>query len=119
MADIFSAPSDEHLTKVDVKENRHALVFVAELPGINDKDVAVELDGRTLTICGHRQPEEDADVDSYVHIERDSRDIRRSFIVDFPVKPECIQAQLADGLLTIVVPKPVAHICRQIPIQIL
>ena len=118
MADIFGDFTEDRVPKVDVRETALELVFVAELPGIKDSKIGVELAGSVLTIQGKREPEHDAEVDSYRLIERDSGDLQRSFTVNFPIKPECIKASYMDGRLTVVVPKPEEIPVTRIQIQV-
>jgi HSP20 family protein len=118
MADIFGGGADDKVPRVDVKETLSEIVFVAELPGIRGQDIDVELKGSVLTIQGRRDIEEDEEVDRYLLIERDSKDLQRSFKVNFPIKPECIKASLMDGRLTVVVPKSPEIPPQSIQIQI-
>lgn len=119
MEDWFGA-TDEYrgawYPKVDVKETPTELVFVAELPGIIEKDVNVELNGDVLTIRGKREFSADEKKDDYVRIERSYGSFQRSFILGVPVKPETVNATFKAGLLTVKVPKAAVQTPRKIKV---
>lgn len=90
---------------VDVKETPKELTFVVETPGLEEKDVTVELAGNRLMIGGHREIKSEENRDEYVRLERYFGSFQRTFTLDVPVKPELINANIKNGLLTVVVPK--------------
>jgi HSP20 family protein len=90
---------------VDIKETPTELTFVAELPGLQEKDVEVTLNGDVLSIRGSRELDTEERKDDYVRIERSYGSFVRSFRLDVPVMPDEIQATFANGLLTVSVPK--------------
>lgn len=90
---------------VDVKETPKELTFVAELPGLMEKDVTIELVGNVLTINGVREFDHEEKKDDYVRIERSYGAFQRSFTLDIPVRHEEIHATFKNGLLTVTVPK--------------
>lgn len=102
---------------VDVKETAKELTFEVELPGLQEKDVNVELIGDTLTISGSRETQSEEKKDEYVRIERSYGSFRRSFTLDIPVKREEINATFKNGLLTVTVPKAENRPTQKIAIE--
>jgi HSP20 family protein len=90
---------------VDVKETEGEIIIRAELPGLKEKDVHVQLDGDLLTLSGKRSFEDEERREDYVRIERSYGRFQRSFTLGLPIKSEEIEAKFKDGLLTITVPK--------------
>lgn len=117
MDDVFGGTGDVWMPVVDVKETPTELVFVAELPGLLEKDVEVELNGDVLTIRGLRELIREENKDDYVRIERNYGSFKRSFTIDIPVKPDAIQANFKHGLLTVTVPKVENRPAHKIPIK--
>jgi HSP20 family protein len=88
---------------VDIEETDDAYVVEAELPGVDRKDVNVELVGSELTVMGEaKEPERKGTVRR-----RNRRTGRFEYRVNLPghVDVEKIDASLADGILTVRVPK--------------
>jgi HSP20 family protein len=86
---------------VDILETDRALVFRADLAGVRVEDLAVELDGNTLTLTGRRKTEDAA----YLRIERPHGPLRRSFTIGTAVDPRRVKATYRNGVLEIVLPK--------------
>ncbi len=72
---------------VDIVENEQALVLHAELPGMNPDDIAIQIEGDTLTIKGERKFAHEEKRKQYVRIERAYGAFQRSFTLGIPVKP--------------------------------
>ena len=102
---------------VDIRETPKELTFVAELPGMLEKDVEVELTGDILTIRGTREFSNEEKKDDYVRIERNYGSFQRSFTLDVPVKQEEILASFKNGLLTVTVPKAENRMARKIEVK--
>jgi HSP20 family protein len=90
---------------VDIVENEKDTKFVADLPGLNEKDVTVELQDNMLTIKGHRETKKDEKTEDYVLCERSYGSFERRFSVGANAKPDAVKAEFKDGVLTVTVPK--------------
>ncbi|HXH62484.1 MAG TPA: Hsp20/alpha crystallin family protein [Fimbriimonadaceae bacterium] len=90
---------------VDVIETDNELKFVADLPGMSEKDVTVEVQDDRLTLRGDRKFTKDEKKDDYVMCERSYGSFQRQFRLDTPVKPKEIKATFEKGVLTVKVPK--------------
>lgn len=91
--------------KIDIEETQDALIVNAELPGIDVKNVDVELEGNTLTIKGEKKFEFEEKKKNYHRIERSYGSFQRSFALGIPVKQDKLKAKYKNGVLTIHLPK--------------
>ena len=100
---------------VDIEEHDDAYVVEAELPGIDRKDVNIELVGNELTITGEIKERERKGV-----LRRRTRKVGRfDFRVTLPeqVDPDGIEAKLDEGVLTVRIPKAQQAQRRQVEIK--
>lgn len=104
------------LPSVDVKETDKDLTFIAELPGMEEKDVQVELSGDLLTIRGERAFNKEEKKEDYLRIERSYGSFQRTFPINAPVKSDQIAAHFKDGILTVKVPKAEGTAKQRIPV---
>jgi HSP20 family protein len=91
----------------DVTEDASRIVLEADLPGVRQEQLELQVEQNVLTIKGERKPVRAADEkgDQYRHYERIQGAFTRSFKVPATVDAEKITAQLRDGVLTVVLPK--------------
>jgi HSP20 family protein len=92
---------------MDIAEKDNMLVLTAELPGLEEKDVDINLEDSVLTISGEKQSEKkegEQDSDFYLW-ERRYGSFRRSFTLPRNVDPEKISAEFRNGVLTVRMPK--------------
>ena len=90
---------------VDVFENGNEVVFKAELPGMNAKDIEVSFENNVLTIKGERRFEKDTKEENYHRVEREYGTFSRSFTVPAAVNGDKVVAEYKDGVLKVVLPK--------------
>ncbi len=90
---------------VDIHEKEKELVLTAELPGVDEKDIDIEIEGNTLTIKGEKEMEKETREEDYHRIERSYGSFYRSFSLPSYVIPDKIKAEHTDGLLRITMPK--------------
>lgn len=91
---------------VDIYDNDNSIVIKAELPGVESKDVEVELKDRVLTLKGERSEEKEVKEESYHRKERVFGKFQRSFTLPAEVDADKIKAEYKDGVLNIEIPKP-------------
>ena len=89
----------------EVKENKDSFLFKADLPGVKESDVEVKLAGDRLTVSGKREVEREDKDDTYYTYERSFGTFLRTFTLPDGFDGEHVQAELKNGVLTIVVPK--------------
>ena len=102
--DQIQRPAAHYTPLVDVAETAEAFVFHADLPGVKPGDVDLSYDNGTLTIEAKVQPRQPAGHD-YAWREYGVGHFYRSFVIDTPVEPEGIKAELRNGVLELYVPK--------------
>lgn len=90
---------------VDIFEKGNKLILQCELPGIEEKDIDLRLDGRTITIRGERRQENGTSGLICHRIESPSGTFSRSFDLPDSADTENISASYAKGVLTITIPQ--------------
>jgi HSP20 family protein len=104
MSPVFGQ-AQQLMTAFDVKDTPEAFVFQADVPGLQEKDIEVQLHGNRLTIRGKRESEQETPGHTYYAYERSFGSFARSFTLPDSADGERITASLADGVLTVTVPK--------------
>lgn len=90
---------------IDVKETRKEYLISAELPGLDKKDLGVDLRDGVLTLSGRRGEEGESNDDGCLRRERHVESFQRSFVLPEGVKAGGVRAAYKDGKLKVVVPK--------------
>jgi len=93
------------LPAVDIRETADAIVVHAELPGIDKKDVKVDVRDGVLTISGERKYEKDVKEENVHRIERSYGSFTRSFSLPSHVDVNKVEAKLDNGVLEVRLPK--------------
>jgi len=104
-------PSVESYTK----DNK--LVFKAELPGVDPKNLDVTITDRELVIKGERKAEKDTKEENYVYREINYGSFERRFVLPEGVKTDELKAKFSNGILEITVPAPTIGKARKIEIE--
>src|SRR5919204_2856703 len=102
------------LPPVDVEQTKDALVLKFDLPGMAEKDIAIELEGRTLMISGERKEQKETQHEGYYSRERLSGRFTRTFMLPEEVQESKIDAKFRDGVLTVKIPRSVQQKPRRI-----
>ena len=97
--------SESFRPTVDILEKDNKLLMRCELPGVDEKDLDLRLDGRTLTIKGERKQESENSGCVYHQIESSYGTFSRSFDLPNSADTEKISAAFKDGVLTITIPQ--------------
>ena len=113
LARIFDDASVRHSNgamwspAVNVAETPEALVFTAELPGLTQKDVTIELENDVLSISGEKTEERtEGDEQRNYHLwERSYGSFRRSFTLPRTVVGAEATARFDNGVLEVRLPK--------------
>ncbi len=93
------------------------LVFKAELPGVDPKDLDVIVTDRELVIKGERKAERDTKEENYLYHEINYGSFERRFVLPEGVKTEDLKAKFTNGLLEITVPAPAIGKARKIEVE--
>jgi HSP20 family protein len=89
----------------DILETKDEIVIKAELPGIDEKNIDIEIENGVLSIKGERKAEKDVEEKGYRRIERSYGSFFRSFTLPPNVEAEKISANFTNGLLEVHMPK--------------
>jgi len=90
---------------VDIFETEGEIIVKAELPGIDRKDILLNLEKNVLTLKGERKFEKETKEENYHRIERAYGGFSRAFSIPATVDEEKIRADYKDGVLKIALPK--------------
>jgi len=112
------APLRRWVPAMDLAETETEFVLKADLPGLSESDVNVELDDNVLTISGERKAEHEERKAGYYRVERSFGSFRRALTLPEGVDPESVKATFADGVLEVTVPKPVQAAPRKVQISV-
>lgn len=106
---------------IDVKETDKGLEVSAELPGVDEKDIVLEVDDDVLTIKGEKklEKEEKNEKTGYHLMERSYGSFARSIRLPYAVKPDQVTAEFNKGVLKVICPRPAEAVSatHQIPIK--
>ncbi|HSW29222.1 MAG TPA: Hsp20/alpha crystallin family protein [Longimicrobiales bacterium] len=104
---------------VNVEETKEGLVLTAELPGLTEEDVTIEMENNVLTISGEKGEERtEGDEERRYHLwERRYGQFQRSFTLPGTVKGDEIRASFDKGVLRIQMPKVAEAKTRKIAIE--
>lgn len=102
----------------DVIESKDEIVIKTELPGIDGKNVDIEIESGVLTIKGERNAEKETEEKGYRRVERSYGSFLRSFTLPPSVEPEKVSASFTNGLLEVHLPKNEAAKPRSIKIDV-
>jgi HSP20 family protein len=91
--------------RVDVSETDREIKISAELPGMDEKDIAVEMDDKAVTIRGERKAENEEHGESWYRREQSYGSFQRVVPLPATVNGDKAKAKFKKGLLTIVLPK--------------
>jgi len=102
---------------VDVYEDKEEIVFRAELPGMEQKDVDVRIEDSTLTFQGTRRLFKEEKKENYQRVESSYGTFTRSFALPGTIDRERVRAEMKGGILEVHVPKREGAKGKSIPIQ--
>jgi HSP20 family protein len=103
---------------MDLVETEDHFVLKADLPGVVESDVKVELEDNVLTIAGERRHEEEAKSGGYYRLERATGVFSRSLTLPEGIDPEAVQASFDKGVLEVRIPKPEERKPRRVAISV-
>jgi HSP20 family protein len=89
----------------EIKEMKEGYLFKADVPGIKENDLTINLTGNRLTVSGKREEEKKQEHETYFSYERSYGSFTRSFTLPDGVDGDKVNASLKDGVLSILVPK--------------
>jgi len=101
----LASEAGQWVPTVDIRETDDALLVQAELPGIEKKNVRLEVKNGMLTISGERRYEKDVKEENVHRVERAYGKFSRSFSLPTNVDADKVDATMKDGVLEVRLPK--------------
>lgn len=100
----------------DIRESAEAFILVADLPGVDEENLAVSLEKGLLTIHGRRSRTDHGEEYSLAWGEARDADLHRHFRIPDEIDADKIDARLSHGVLTLTLPKSQA-VSRRIEVK--
>jgi HSP20 family protein len=111
-------PGRRWIPAMDLIETADHYVLRADLPGLGEDDVNVELQDNVLTISGERKAEHETRQEGYYRLERAFGGFSRSLTLPEGIDPDAVQAQFDRGVLELRIAKPEQKKPRQVQIKL-
>jgi HSP20 family protein len=94
------------LPAMDLVESDDHFLLRADLPGMGEDDVKLELEDGVLTVSGERKAEHEERKEGYHRLERAYGSFSRSLTLPEGVDPAAVEASFDRGVLEVRIPKP-------------
>jgi len=117
LGDSADGASVSWIPHVDIHEEAERFVVVADLPGVDGKDIDITADKGVLTIKGERRSEKKSSQDGYERVERATGTFLRRFTLPESADAEAIKATHVNGVLEVTIPKRPQEQPRRIEIK--
>ena len=101
---------------MDLVETDEHFVLRADLPGMTEADVNIELEDNVLTVSGERRAEHEEKREGFYRVERAFGTFSRALTLPKGIDPEAVNASFSNGVLEVRVPKPEQRKPRKISI---
>jgi len=122
---VFDAPSAGNgsamrrwMPAMDLVETEDHFVLRADLPGLAEGDVSIEVEDNVLTVSGERKAEHETTKEGYHRVERAFGSFSRSLTLPDGVDADAVTASFDRGVLEIRIPKPEQRKPRKISIGV-
>ena len=102
---------------VDVKEEKDRFVLLADVPGVDPKEIEVHMEQGVLTMQGKRNQASEQERETYKRVERPRGTFYRRFSLPDSADAENISAKSFNGVLEISIPKKEAQKPRKITVE--
>jgi HSP20 family protein len=114
--DRGTAAQQRWMPAMDLVEADDHFVLKADLPGLSEEDVSIEVRDNALTISGERKAEHESRERGWYRVERSFGRFSRSLSLPEGVNPDAITAGFDRGVLSVTIPKPEQRKPRRIQI---
>ena len=103
---------------MDLVEEKDALFALLELPGVDPKQVEINVQGDHLTVRGKREAGGNAENRSYLRRELTFGEFERTVQLPYRIEADKAKASYRNGVLSIRMPKASEYVGRQIPVDL-
>jgi HSP20 family protein len=112
-----SSPSVSWVPRVDVHEEKDRFVVLADVPGVDPKDIDITAENGVLTVRGERKSEKRSSENGYERVERVSGAFLRRFTLPEGANTDSIKAKQTNGVLEVTIPKQPQVQARRISVD--
>ena len=102
---------------VDITENDNAFTLLADIPGVDPKDIEISMEKGVLTIKGERKSETVEEKENFRRVERIRGNFYRRFTLPDSADADKIEVILVQGVLRITIPKQEVAVSRRIEVK--
>ena len=96
-----SVATSDWVPAVDIKEEKDGFVIIADIPGVDPKDIEVHMENGMLTIKGEKESEKKEEREGYKRVERSYGSFYRRFSLPDTADAEKIMARSNNGVLEV------------------
>ena len=100
-----SVATSDWVPAVDIKEEKDGFVIIADIPGVDPKDIEVHMENGMLTIKGEKESEKKEEREGYKRVERSYGSFYRRFSLPDTADAEKITARSNNGVLEVTIGK--------------
>lgn len=104
--------------RVNISESPEEVIISADLPGVRQEDLSVQMDGDSLILRGSRREDIATEGETFHRVEKTYGAFQRTFTLPMSVERDHIKASLKDGVLKIAIPKHEEAKPKLIPIEV-
>lgn len=113
----YSETASDWVPSVDIKEGKESYEVVADVPGVNPKDIDVSLQDGVLTVKGERKSENKDESEGYTRTERIYGSFYRRFTLPDTADADNITAKTEHGVLKLYIPKKEKVLPKRITVE--
>ena len=105
---LFDAPATAQrwAPAMDLVEAEDHYLLKADLPGVSEEDVAIEVQNGVLTLTGERKAEHERSERGFYRVERAFGRFQRQLTMPEGIDPDAVTAHFDRGVLSVRIPKP-------------
>lgn len=100
-----SVATSDWIPAVDIRDEPNRFIILADVPGVDVKDIEVQMENGMLSIKGERKHEAREEREGYKRVERTRGSFYRRFTLPDTADNEKIAATCKNGVLEVVIPK--------------
>ena len=115
--DAGESGAERWVPAMDLVEGDDHFLLKADLPGLGEDDVNIEIQDNTLTVSGERKAEHETRERGWYRVERSFGRFSRSLTLPEGVKPDAVSAEFDKGVLSVRIPKPEERKPRRVAIN--
>ncbi|GIK15903.1 MAG: hypothetical protein BroJett003_08670 [Planctomycetota bacterium] len=103
--------------RVDLADTESAVEVKVEVPGVEPKDIDIEVADNVLFIRGQKVRDREEKKRNYYYVEREQGSFSRSIPLPASVNADQVDATFKDGVLTVTLPKKPGSVGRKVPVR--